>query len=187
MRILLLNGPPRCGKDTLGKLVRSYYPHVSLASFAEPLKRMAWRMGGVPYSRTLAEQVKDQPQECFWGKTPRETYIAISEMLCKPFFGQGFFGTLAVEDLKRRQELGEGPFLFTDSGFVAETEPLVKEFGARNVRLLHMERAGCNFLSDSRSWIDVPGVWREKIRNDGSKEQLILAAKPSIDWLLNEA
>ncbi len=187
MKILLLNGPPRCGKDTLGKMVRSYYPEVSLASFAEPLKRMAWRMGGVPYSRSLAEEVKDVPQEHFWGKTPREVYIAISELLCKPFFGYQFFGTLAVEDLNRRREYGEGPFLFTDSGFVAETEPLVREFGAENVRFLRIERPGCNFLGDSRGWVEMPAIHTSTIRNDGSLEQLILSAKPSIDWLLGEA
>jgi hypothetical protein len=188
-RILLVNGPPRSGKDAAGRMIRDA-TGASVCKFAESLKvgthGLFSGLAGCPDPDTWAaefESVKDRPRKEFFGKTPREAYIAVSELLCKPLFGEHFFGHVLADQIEE-----EGPefVVVTDSGFEPEAQVLVQRFGADHVKVLRLYRQGCDFSSDSRGYIRPTSVEIIELYNDGTLEQLrhrlCIGLLPRIGW-----
>ena len=112
MKIFLLNGPPRSGKDAAGKILLSMLDNACIMKFAEPVKlsahavlRMLKGSGTVPLGEAF-DLCKDEPSPYFRGLTPREVYIAVSENLCKPLFGKDIFGKLMAEQVEKKKDEG---------------------------------------------------------------------------------
>lgn len=175
MKIILLNGPPRCGKDTLGAaIVEALTPGEGMRmKFATELKRMTHRLYGLMYGPEHFEDRKDQPCSEFYGATPRQAYIAVSEKLVKPLHGKDFFGERLADDVEswRRSRTFVA---VTDSGFREEAEVLVRRFGAGNVFLVRLARLGTDFKNDSRGYVDLdlPEGHVIDLRNDGPIEDV---------------
>jgi len=175
-KILLLNGPKRSGKDTLGRAIARLHDEVGVFKFAGALKAMTHGAYGITHGGLVVdddyfEDRKDQPCEEFYGITPRHAYIAMSERLMKPMHGQSIFGELL------RKVLHASPFqvaVVTDSGFRSEAEVLIEEFGRESVFLVHLHRLGHTFAGDSRSFIDldVPPENKMRVQNDGTLDDL---------------
>lgn len=156
-KIILLNGPPRAGKDTLGEMYKNKEYFTKVEKFAGPIKAAATAIycGG---NRGLFDSydtpaLKDTPQPIFMGKTCREVQIAISENFLKPYHGQDIFGRLMVERLKLVDPITV--VVITDSGFMEEAESLVKQFGVDKVFLVRLHRDGYDFSNDSRNYINL--------------------------------
>lgn len=221
-KILLINGPPRSGKDTAGDMVANL-TGATVYKFATALKHGAhalfYGMHGDLSPTTCAhamhaaafEQDKDKPLERFFGLTPREAYIALSEVFCKPLFGTAFFGTVLAAQIA-----ADAPALavITDSGFVPEAEELCTQFGRENVAVLQLYRRGHHFseasdedfrqkiaaailsgvglkealrsVTDSRNYVDLDDVYTEQIFNNGTKRNLHVLLEynllPEIGW-----
>ena len=177
-KIILVNGPPRAGKDTAYEAV----PNSVRTKFAQAVKEGTHRCFGLDlhlYGMDYFEDCKDEPHEFFFGKTPREAYIAYSEMFMKPFTGdKQVFGKLLarwIEDIYDKWtdfNLPILPFIVTDSGFRDEAVALVEAFGADNIKLIRVHRKGCNFDNDSRDYISLAdlGVEEEDIVNDNIED-----------------
>src|SRR5690349_14966217 len=88
-RLLLVNGPPRSGKDTVGAILREFFPgSIYETKMAKALKERTHALynlldpeTGRALRHDAFELVKDQPRDEFRGLTPRRAYIAVSEML----------------------------------------------------------------------------------------------------------
>jgi hypothetical protein len=166
-KIVLLNGPPGSGKDTLGNHAADYIPYANTYKFAEAVKLGTHALYGMPgLPRDWFETTKEIPQACFDGLTPRQAYIHYSEKVVKPIFGQQWFGKMLVRQLEREDtELA----LITDSGFWSEIEPLMDAFGKDNVLLIriHAEDRGKTFAGDSRSYIHTHMLKSIDLHNNG--------------------
>tara|TARA_R110002167_G_scaffold143958_2_gene333704 strand:- start:50251 stop:50826 length:576 start_codon:yes stop_codon:yes gene_type:complete len=188
MKIILLNGPPRAGKDYAGAALLEMLPAgTPILKFAQELKerthalyRLVDAFGNLcPHDHF--EDRKDDQLEEFEGITPRQAYIAVSEELIKPLHGQRIFG----EWLARRiDQLEVGTVVITDSGFVPEAEVLVEKFGAENCLLARIHRKGYTFAGDSRSYLDLShlSVQCQDINNDGGagfRTSLATALRPA--------
>ena len=172
-KIILVNGPPRAGKDTAQEAVEASVR----CKFAQAVKEgthAAFGLNVSDYPMDVFEAVKDEPNALFFGRTPREAYIAYSETFMKPFTGdKQVFGKLLIRwindkvDVWDDNDLPHLPFIVTDSGFREEAEAIVNEYGAENVLLIRTHREGCNFDGDSRSYIDLDdlGVWTVDVQN----------------------
>jgi hypothetical protein len=179
---IVLNGPPRIGKDTIGRLLVDVLPgDVNLLSFkgalyTETLKRVIpdFRVFVPPewWGSAEYDETKDDPDfklvltDGFSG-TVRECLIHVSERICKPKYGDEFFGEQLAKQLK------PGYNVVTDGGFGPELFPLVEVSDRVNVVRLH--RSGYNFDSDSRRYIGsgaCPDAWfkRYHIENGESPE-----------------
>lgn len=166
-KIILVNGPPRAGKDTAQEAVEDSIR----CKFAQSVKEgthAAFGLDPRQYPMDVFEAVKDEPNTLFFGRTPREAYISYSEDFMKPFTGDPqVFGKLLVRWIKGFLETEElvvmghlpkyypMPFIVTDSGFREEAEAIVEAFGASNVKLIRVHREGCTFDGDSRNYIDL--------------------------------
>ncbi len=197
-RIILLNGPARSGKDSLANaFVRHAHDQglkAEVTKFALPLKEKAHALfgfAGKPHD--FFENEKDVPQAYLYGKTWRQVYIAVSELLFKPMFGKDIFGRLLVDEIEIIRKIAEVDgetdpdyFLVSDSGFLDEASVVVSRYGAENIILVHLERDGYDFTGDSRGYINLPEVRTLKF-NLGEKlsllhdctERLFMAAQRS--------
>jgi len=177
--ILLVNGPPRSGKDTVGRLLaENYNGEVYITKMAKALKERTHSLYGLfvagtwePLAHDFFEDCKDQPHHLFMGIKPRDAYIAVSERLMKPLHGAEVWGNLLVDDIKLHG-MDADLVVVTDSGFASEARPVIEHFGAHNVSLIHVIRSGCHFNNDSRSYISLPEIEMSPVPNEGTLIQL---------------
>lgn len=176
-RVVFLNGPPRCGKDTAGKFLANSIPHSSAVKIAAALKRVTHaRFGLYDVADDYFERCKDEPSPALFGLVPRQEYIAESEIRTKPFLGDDHFGRVLARQMWRQYQSGTRRFFVTDSGFAAEAEPVVTSIGPDNCVLvrIHAEERGCDFTNDSRSYIEIPSIVSYDIENNDTREDFCL-------------
>lgn len=170
--VVLLNGPPYCGKDEAGRYLFGLISNSMVLKFAGPLKRSTHTDFGLPDDLPdgAFESCKDEPHPAFFGMTPRAAYIQKSEQRQKPFLGDDIYGRIAVRKMWAAYQTGKRVFLVTDSGFAAEVDPLLRVIPKENFLLVRIrsESRGCSFKNDSRSYIELPGVATYDVENNGS-------------------
>lgn len=180
--IVLVNGPPGSGKDTLGEHLIKKYPSFDIAKFAWELKERTHALYGRPeLPHDHFEQVKEKPSAFFLGLTPRQAYIQVSETYFKPVHGDETFGKLLVQRLAEKHAFARG-FVITDSGFESETVPMLRHFGADSVILVRIRGRG-DFSNDSRSFLSLP-VYTVDIFNTGAKHTFLRQAEHALDHIL---
>ena len=191
MKILLLNGPPRCGKDTISQIIKDDASSIiHQEKFARPMKVTTPLIYGITLQHWVEHldtpQNKDMPCDEFFGKTPREVQIALSEDYLKPLHGSGIFGQLAVRRIEMINFNWFELVVMSDSGFYDEALMIIERFGADNVELWNILREGCNFKKDSRDYIDLKdqGVQQYYIENNGSLDDLRDLVIPLYEGLL---
>lgn len=165
MKILFLNGPPRSGKDTAAEYLHLHYDAYKV-KFAKALKEgthALFGLGALPDDHF--ENAKNKPNAIFFGMSPRQAYIHVSENLVKPVMGSRFFGKVALETIKRAESDGHDLVVISDSGFADEAQPIIEYYGQGSTYLLRIlaDKRGCTFDGDSRSYIklDLPpdNIW----------------------------
>jgi hypothetical protein len=78
----------------------------------------------------------------------RQAMIYISEIICKPRFGDNFFG------VARAKAIVDGEVAVDSStGFVSELPPLIERLGQESILLIRVHREGATFEGDSRNYI----------------------------------
>lgn len=172
--VIFLNGPPRCGKDTLAGHIARTLPGFKVVKFAAILKERTHALYGRPdLPHDYFEEIKDTANALFLGLTPRDAYIAVSEKLLKPIHGKSVFGKLLLTQMKLEPETPRA-FIISDSGFSQEAFPIFSHFGERQCVLIriHAEERGCTFEKDSRSYIQLPFTSFD-LNNNGTKDQFL--------------
>lgn len=153
-KVILLNGPPRCGKDTVANYIcRRFDAHHH--KHALILQRAVSALFAVPWPEWQAryEPDKDTPWETLEGLTPRQAMIWVSEEVMKPRFGHTYFGRKLAATITA----GRAPLnVISDCGFQLEQDPIISTFGAENCILIRIHRPGTSFANDSRSYITAP-------------------------------
>jgi hypothetical protein len=149
-KLIILNGPPQCGKDTLAEHIFVEFGacHVK---FADGLKRMTHRLYNAPYGEDIAqfEHCKDEPSPLFYGLTPRQAYIAVSEQYVKPVHGMDFFGKRLLEKIDL---INKEIFIASDGGLIEELIPVAEKLGGENILVVKIYRPMCDFNGDSRGY-----------------------------------
>lgn len=150
-RILILNGPPGCGKDTIAdSLGEEGYTKVA---FKDSLYEFTAKKYALPLS--CVKQVcndrdkKEIPHKWFNGRSPREALIHVSEDIIKPNLGDDFFGRSAAASVILNNKSKN--FVFSDGGFLSEIKPLTK---VGVVTIIRLRREGFDFNNDSRSYFN---------------------------------
>lgn len=227
-KVVILNGPPSAGKDTLADhLVHNHF-NVHKKEFKQHLFALTkgiFRITDKQLKGLYVEGVKEKPSPLLkitmsnsdiilfrkvsginlidqdraesrdldlnglftFNLSIREALIYVSEVICKPRFGQDYFGLQAAKNLS------EGLNVFSDGGFVEELLPVIKEVGSDNVLVIRISRKGCSFLGDSRDYLpddltkNVINLYNNKSLEDFFEESKDLITKHLDVNLLKEA
>lgn len=156
-KIIMLNGAPSSGKDTIAKLFSEKFGFHHMEIKAE-LFNIALKLSGIRptiwYDRynDRENNLKEKPWDRLGGLSQREFLIRISEDWMKPVFGSDVFGVKAANAVKYETS-PNGNAIFSDSGFQVELDAMVREFGEDNVLLVRLHRNGYSFDGDSRGYL----------------------------------
>jgi hypothetical protein len=175
--IILLNGPPGCGKDT------------AAGGLEEHLNKRAWLVQHLkmadPLKKAAASFVCESPKYFEYDKggtivgrlSKREFLIYLSETTIKPILGRDWLGLMAVKRMTEYCKLFDAidrdvprVFVFSDTGFEDEVHPILTEFDSKRVMLMRINRTGCDFKGDSRSYlknlpirtVDIPNIDKDE-------------------------
>ena len=159
IKIFLLNGPPGSGKDTLANYIVQRDRENFVKSWcAYPMKQAVkafFALSDEEFKEFEGNTVlKGTKLPRFLGMSYREACISFAEEWCKPTYGQRVFGELLVERIKALNSTKPLSVVISDSGFNCEAEPMVEEFGKDNVFHVKLVRKGCDYVGDSRGYID---------------------------------
>lgn len=154
-KVIILNGPPGVGKDTIAALLTNHERTAVSRSFKEPMFNIALAMlGRERYSDFVLayhnREEKEKPHSFLNGKTCREFMIWISEDVIKPTFGKQHFGKLMADNIASVPEHID--VVVSDGGFKDELLPLI---GAGfDVHVIRLHRDGFTFAGDSRDYLE---------------------------------
>lgn len=175
-KVIILNGPPNCGKDSIADYLVS--PNIHKKSFKERLTTLTQMIHNVSsewWEENYTRELKEKPSERLMGLSPREALIKVSETVIKPNYGKDYFGKAAAESLE------EGINVFSDGGFKEEIIPLMDKVGSDNITIIRIARPNCSFDGDSRNYLEIPSINTVDVNNDGSLEEF----KEKIDAIVN--
>lgn len=153
-RVLIFNGPPRCGKDTVTRyLVSHFSQYVVDLKMAYCLKKAAHSILGMhQIDVEHYNDTKDISMNEFYGATPHKFYIDLAENFIKKRFGPEAFGNAWLKrywDEQHNLKLA----IVSDCDFSQELMPLIKIFGSKSMVLIRIHRQGFDFRKDSRGYI----------------------------------
>ena len=157
-KVIILNAPPRSGKDTIAKLLAVQFgaePAMFKASMFKIVQAMIGDRNFVRFMEVYETDAKGTERLDFLGgKTCREMMIWVSEDVVKPVFGKRHFGNLSAESLENRPE---SLYVFSDGGFPDEIESLLD--AGHQVNIFRLYRTGFDFSKDSRDYIHMNDRW----------------------------
>ena len=187
-RFVLLNAPPRAGKNTGAEALAKVIPGAAVIGFSHHLKRFTHGIylgrAGWDADPDCFDAVKGEPQALLGSMSWRQAYIHYSEQVIKPLHGKEWFGE---QFLRAARDSGAPVVLVPDSGFVQEAERVVREAGPENVLLVRIHKLGCTYLGDSRSYISLAhlGVEERDVANVHGKQDLyeLALAVEVMPWL----
>jgi len=165
-KIILLNGPPGCGKDTIANMLVEKYNGVNL-KFTQPIRNAVCGLLGIKDSELDA--IKNNPIVEGLQYTIRDLFIDIGERLVKPNLSKDWFGTTLLNTINTQYANIE-LIVISDLGFIKEFEVLYNNLkDSYYIEIWKIYRPNTSFKKDSRNYIDpVDDVIVRNISNNGN-------------------
>lgn len=174
-RIILLNGPPRSGKDEAAKIIlekhnTSQSKSAEIIRLADPLLQYLYSSFPqvIDYEAQKADPICD-------GLTPRQCIINYAENVMKPNYGNDVFVNIAIDRIKNSEN---SIFVVPDFGFDEEFNGFIKfaqNYGDIEIILIKMYRTGRDFRNDSRKYVKIDEKYKIKqlnVYNNGTLLEL---------------
>ena len=212
LKVVVFNGPPRSAKDTAANhlvgLINSQDGNLVAhkRNFKDQLVSIAAKILGISAEEFLTDYDCKTPDHVWWCKdlaslsttasmaamgekkvySQREWLIHVSESVIKPSFGDQAFGRMFVNSLPE-----EGIVFCGDSGFASELQPVIDHVGVENVLVVRIQREGCTFEGDSRSYLD-PNMFEQDVKfiqilNNGTEDEFKSEVEKEVGVWMNES
>ena len=157
-QLLILNAPPRAGKDTIADHLEGWHRREFKGNLIDTALQMAlmsyveWN-GRYDLEAAGGLWMKDIPWGRLGGLSQRQYLIWLSEKIMKPLFGKSVFGQRFKDDLDFESDMcGRYRFVAPDGGFVEEVQPFLDD-PEWEVIIVRLSRVGCTFEGDSRNYL----------------------------------
>lgn len=140
---------------------------------------LGYSFGSIDSDEYSSERMSKPP---YFNLSVREAMIYTSEIICKPSFGDDYFGKSRAASIQPNEIIIDG-----STGFESELPPLIKKLGQENILLLRIHRDGCTFAGDSRNFIP-DGVITNTvdIQNNGSLEEYLNKVEVVVKQFIGE-
>ena len=156
-KIIVLNGPPGCGKDTLAIQFLDYKKladdaNVRFCQFKDALYRETQKIFSIPDSEMdifKERNKKEVPNMLTNYMSPRQALIHVSETIIKPTHGRSYFGKEALKFVDKHSKNFDY-FIFADGGFIEEVVELAKH---HDVFVVRLHNGNMDFSGDSRRYL----------------------------------
>lgn len=174
-KVIVLNGPPGVGKDTIAASLGRMGTRVH--TFKEALLDECANLIRNDKVEEFYDRADDRDlKEVFWpviNASPRHFLIHVSEVLIKPQYGSDYFGRVKAEDVIDDVCAGY-EVVFSDGGFSDEVSALAER--GLDVNVVRLHRMGFDFDGDSRDYIKDNKAWRthDIILEDDKVHQAVL-------------
>lgn len=184
-KILFLNGPKLCGKDTLAKQLCMANGRRREIKFSAPMKLA---MDVLFYNGSPQDWNDDGFKQAYvpgFQVSNRDALIQMSEGWLKVQFAPDVMGRIALEKMVDYEfySAGRDSYVISDGRFREEQDPIVDYFNPRDCAVVRIHRTGCGYAGDSGSYIDRDDVRAVDITNNGHPREMIGQLE---DWLINE-
>lgn len=167
-KIIFLNGPPGCGKDTIANLLVEKYNGVNL-KFAQPLRNAI--CGLFDISDDELDIVKNNHIDNSYYRI-RDVMIDIGENIIKSKISRDWFGTALLNNIKK-YHANVDLIVVSDLGFIREFEVIYTDLkNLYDIELWKIYRPNTSFLNDSRNYIEYPKIKTRNISNNGDINSL---------------
>jgi hypothetical protein len=183
MKLILVNGPPYSGKDTIAKhLYGMCSDHHNVVAceferFSAPLKTSFSAISGTShnefYENNVYEQVKDEVIP-WLGVSYRQYQINLSEKHFKPLYGDNIFARLLFARLDTYNK--DVVVLVPDLGFDIEIDTAEKTMEPNEVLLIRCHRPGFTAF-DSRKYVYSEKFKSVDLNNDKFTSEFINKAE----------
>ena len=155
MKILVLNGPPNVGKDTLAdNLIDMDIEDWCKFSFKTQLYEETAEYFKIDLQKFIFwasdRYIKETPVEELKGFTPRQAMIHVSENIMKPRYGKDHYGKALLANIQSLEHVNN--IVIPDGGFEEEVKVLMDAYPDK-VWIIQMTSPDCNFKNDSRDYI----------------------------------
>ena len=150
-KVLILNGPPSSGKDSLAEAMDILFD-VERRSFKAHLIELTRCFYGIDrgqWDEWYTTEGKEVPRQALDFKSCREALIFVSETVTKPNFGDGYFGQALLSSMPDDGSV----YVLSDGGFPAEVQPFLDR--GYQVVVARLHREGHTFANDSRGYLNI--------------------------------
>lgn len=150
-KYILLNGPPRAGKDTAAKMILGMLREVGHTAYEDKLSAPIKQAFAATVDADINEFVVGGYEEFkervipIFGVSFRQWQIDFSEKFMKPLYGTNIFSKLLLE-----RATGEDFCVVSDCGFQKEADYLSQHSPCY---VINIHRQGATFEGDSREWV----------------------------------
>lgn len=187
MKLILLNSPPRSGKDTAARALADLMPgrtvNLKLSRFLKEATHGLYGLieaTGEVAAHDRFETTKDWPRDEFLRLTPRQAYIGVFENYLKIMHGEDILGRMLAPELARFRSNPIAVCVVTDVGRQEDVNALVPMAGEANTLLVELDREGTSW--DTRKRVEFPGVRRVIIENNSTTDELKARLEAVWDW-----
>lgn len=149
--ILILNGCPGSGKDTVSDyLVKNYnYKTIAFKDSAYKAVYEHYNISKEQYMELYNDRsLKDTPSELLRGRSPRSAMQHVIEEIKKPLYGKDY---LAKETIEIIQKDVYNNYVISDLGLPEEEIAVHYYLKNENYKIIYIDRNGYDFSKDTRS------------------------------------
>lgn len=176
-KVVFLNGPPGSGKDLAASYVSKMTVktwNISFKTLPVEMVKLAYCIDDNEWSELYTRENKEIPTDRLNGLSPRQAIIHMSEEVIKPNFGKDYIGKWIMKLMEEKEKIGFKRFIFSDSGFIEEAQPIIDKYGSSNCAVFKLIRPGHDFEGDSRRYL-YPSDFDDRVKfinfyNDGTIE-----------------
>lgn len=153
--VIILNGPPGSGKDTIADFIAAEFnaEHLRFKTKLYAITALINNINLDTFMRYASDKDTKDSVKLARGLTTRQLLIETSENVIKPYYGKDYFGNDVGDSILKSDK---SLFILSDGGFPEELTSMIKtgKLNRSDVVIVKLYRNGCNFDNDSRTYFN---------------------------------
>lgn len=150
-KIILLNGCPSSGKDTIANYLVEKYKYKTIAFKDQAFKDVYahFKVDQADYMELYNDRLtKDKPSDILQGYSPRKAMQYVVEKVNKPILGKDYLAKYTLDIILKDMY---NNYVVSDLGLEEEEEATLSLLKKEKYKIIYINRDGFDFKNDTRS------------------------------------